>query len=188
MKYFKILSLLAIAAAVSMAFAASASADYVATTTGGATAEPTIHAVNESTHVVIANSIANIECQSTVEGKAEKDGAQVSGKISTLAFTGCTNSWHVTTNATGSLSVDYSGEHNGDVISNGANVTTTRFGVTCNYETNGTTIGTLTGGSNATLDIEAKIPIAAGSSFLCGSGSAKWEGSYVTTSPLYVEP
>jgi len=185
----KMLGLLAVAATAIMVFAASASADYLSTTTGGATAEPTIHAVNESTHVVLANSIANIECQSTTEGKPNSHGTgkPVSGPISTLTFTGCTNSWHVTVNAPGTLSVKANGvNHGGALTSNGANVTTTRFGVTCNYETSNTAIGTVTGGSPATLHIEASIPIAAGSSFLCGSGNAKWEGAYVTTSALYV--
>ena len=190
MKYVKILGLLAVAAAALMAFAASASATTVSTTTGGAAATPTIHAVNEGGHVVLANNIINIECGSTVEGTVESHGSGVTakGNITTLEWPGCTNSWHVTTNKAGSLEVHYTSGHNGELTSSGALVNTTRFGVNCNYETNNTKIGTVTGGNPATLHIEASIPIAEGSSFLCGSGSAKWQGSYVTTSALYVAP
>jgi hypothetical protein len=179
---------LAVAAAAMMAFAGTASADYLTTSTGGATAEPTIHAASEGGHVVLANSFANIECASTTEGKPNTHGTgeAVSGPISSLTFTGCTNSWHVTVASPGSLSVTWTGGHNGALSSSGASVSTTRFGVTCNYETNNTAIGTVTGGNPATLHVEANIPIAAGSSALCGSGNAKWSGAYVTTSALYI--
>jgi hypothetical protein len=189
MKHLKILGLLAVAAAAMLAFAASASADYVTTTTGGSPQTPTIHAVNEGGHVVLANSIANIECASTTEGSvtAHGNGIPVSGPLSSLSFTGCTNSWHVTVTANGSLSLAWTSGHNGTAKSTGTKVTTTRLGVTCNYETNNTDIGTVTGGNPATLDISASIPIAAGSSGLCGSGNAKWSGSYVTTAALYVD-
>ncbi len=188
MKYVKILGLLAVAAAALMAFAGTASATSVSTTTGGAASTPTIHATNEGGHVTLANSIANIECSSTSEGAVESHGAgkEASGNLSSLSFTGCTNSWHVTVTAAGSLSVAWTSGHNGTAKSTGAKVTTTRLGVTCNYETNATDIGTVTGGSPATLDISASIPIAAGSSGLCGSGNAKWSGSYSTTAALYI--
>ncbi len=194
MKYVKILGLLAVAAAAMMAFAASASADYVTTTTGGATPalnSETIHAVNEPTHVVLKNAIANIECNSTVVGKVETHtggtaSTAAEGKISELNWSSCTNNWHVTTSAPGSLSVHWTEKHNGTLYSNGALVKTTRFLVPCNYETSHTHIGTVTGGNPATLHVKASIPIAAGSSELCGSGNATWEGAYVTTSALYV--
>ncbi len=190
MKYVKILGLMAVAAATMMVFAGSASATSVTTTTGGAASTPAVHAVNEGGHVTLTNSIANIECQSTVEGAVESHGAgkEASGSLNWLLFTGCTNVWHVTEVAPGGLALNWVSGHNGSLTSTGSKVTTTRFGVTCNYETNGTAIGTLTGGNPATLDISASIPIAAGSSGLCGTGNAKWSGSYVTTSALYVAP
>ena len=191
MKYVKILGLLAVAAAAMMAFAASASATSITTTTGGAAATPTIHAVNEG-HVTLQNPIANISCSSTVEGKVESHGSGVTagGNISTLNFTSCTNSWHVTAITNGSLEVHWTSGHNGTLTSKGAKVDTTRFGVTCVYEIGaGTHIGTVTGGNPASLHIEASIPINdPESSDLCGTGNAKWEGNYVTTSALYVAP
>jgi len=190
MKYIKILGLLAVAAAALMAFAGSASATTVTTTTGGAAATPKIHGVNEGGHVVLANSIANIECSSTYESSVESHGAGVTDKGVFIAwlFTGCTNEWHVTIIALGSFETHWISGHNGVVTISGLLFSATRFGVTCNYETKNTSIGTVTGGSPATLDVSASIPIAAGSSFLCGSGNAKFSGSYVTTSALYVAP
>ncbi|HEU4462956.1 MAG TPA: hypothetical protein VFR75_10225 [Solirubrobacterales bacterium] len=191
MKYVKILGLLAVAAAALMAFAGTAMATTVTTTTGGAAATPTIHAVNSGGHVTLANPIANISCSSTVEGKVESHGAGVTakGNISKLEFTGCTNSWHVTAITNGSLEVHYTSGHNGVLTSSGAKVDTTRFGVTCVYETNNTSIGTVAGGNPAVLTIAASIPINTGeSSSLCGTGNAKWEGKYATTSALYIAP
>jgi hypothetical protein len=118
MKYVKILGLLAVAAAAMMAFAASASATIVTTTTGGAAATPKIHAVNENTHVTLANPIANISCSSTVEGEVESHGSEApaSGKIGTLLFTGCTNSWHVTAVENGELKVKSAVGHDGNLV------------------------------------------------------------------------
>jgi hypothetical protein len=94
----------------------------------------------------------------------------------------------VTTEHAGSLAVTYTSGHDGIVTSNGALVKTTRFLVPCNYETNNTKVGTLIGGNPATLRIESSIPVAEGSSELCGESNVKWEGSFVTTSVLYVAP
>ena len=186
MKYVKILGLLAVAAAALMAFAGTASADNVSTTTGGAAATPTIHAVSEG-HATLHNPIDKIECASTVEGTVTGHGAgqPVSGPINVLTFAPCTNSWHVTATNAGTLSVSATSGHNGTLTSNGATVVSTRFGVECRYATNNTKIGTVTGGSPATLHIEAAIPFHGGSSF-CGSGATTWTGSYETTAPLFV--
>ncbi|HEU4738473.1 MAG TPA: hypothetical protein VFS54_05245 [Solirubrobacterales bacterium] len=189
MKHFKIFASLAVAAVTTMGFAASASATSITTTTGGAAATPSIHAVNEGGHVTFTNSIANIECSSTIEGSIIEHGAgePAEWELSSLSFTGCTNSWHVTVTALGTLSINWTSGHNGSVVSNGTKITTTRLGVTCNYVTNGTGVGTLTGGATATLDLSASIPLGAGSSGLCSkTGNAKWSGAYVTTSSLYV--
>jgi len=190
LKNLKILGLAATISAALMALAGSAAATTVTTTTGGAASTPTIHLVNEGAHVVFANSIANIECNSTLEGSVASHGAGVTVKVSltSLSFTNCTNSWHYTTVKPGALEFHWTSGHNGTVTWTGALITSTRFGVTCNYETNNTQIGTITGGNPATIDIQASIPIAAGSSFLCGSGNSKWEGSYATTSALYIAP
>jgi hypothetical protein len=190
MKYVKILGLLAVAAAAMMAFAASASATSVSTTTGGAASTPTIHAVNEGGHVSLANSIATIECSSTAEGTVQSHGAGVpaAGKLTSLSFSSCTNGWTLTS-VPGDFSVVWTSGHNATLSSSGATVTAIRhtiFGtVECRYSTNNTHMGTLTGGSLATFHIASNIPFHSGGG-LCGSGSSKWTGTYVTTSALYV--
>jgi hypothetical protein len=193
MKYVKILGLLAVAAAAMMAFAVSASATTVTSPTG-TKATPTIHAVNEGGHVVLANSNANIECSSTVEGKVESHGEGVTakGNISSLSFTSCTNGWTVEVNpvAKGSLEAHWTSGYNGTLTSNGTTVTAilhTIFGpITCRYLTSNTSIGTLTGGNPATLDIEASIPFHSGGG-LCGSGNSAWSGKYVATTAIYLD-
>ena len=188
MKYVKILSLLAVASAALMAFAGSASATTVTSSEGET---PKIVASAEG-HAVLDNPIAKIECASTVEGTVESHGTGVpaAGAISELSFTNCTNSWHVTVVAKGSLSVTGTGGGNGTVSSSGATVEATRFGVVCRYSTGtGTKVGTVTGGTPATMHIEAAIPFHNGS-FLCGEGATTWTGSYSVSKPgtLTVDP
>lgn len=171
-----------------LALAATATATVVTTTTGGAAATPTFHAASEG-HVSLANPIATISCSSTAEGKFESHGAATTatGNLSNLTFTSCTNSWHVTVVNAGSIEIHWTSGHNGTLTSSGAKVDNTRFGVTCVYETKNTSIGTLTGGNPATLQIAASIPLnTAESSPLCGTGNAKWEGNYQFTTALYI--
>ncbi|HEU4738266.1 MAG TPA: hypothetical protein VFS54_04185 [Solirubrobacterales bacterium] len=188
MKHIKTLGLLAFVAAVTMALAASASADRVTTTTSGGTTDetPTIHMVNESTHVSIVNTAVNISCTATLEGTvtSHEAGKPASVHVTVLPINGCTNSWHVTTISGGSISFESS---NGEVISSGLRIQVTRLGTTCVFETTATKIGTITGGSPATLHIEAALALAKESSPLCGSSPAKWEGSLVTTEPLHFD-
>ena len=200
MKYVKILGLLAVAAAALMAFAASASATTVTTTTGGAAATPTIHAVSEekavagTTHVLLHNEAATIQCNSTTEGTVESHGSGVTAKglLSALTFTNCTEGWTVEVVSRGSLEIHWTSGHNGTLTSSGATVKATLhlgiFGtVECNYLTANTDVGTVTGGNPATLHIEASIPKESGSA-LCGGGNAAWTGAYKTTSALYIAP
>lgn len=189
MRIAKSLGLLAIAAAAIMAFAANASATRFTTTTGGFAETPTIHAVNSGFHVTLSNPIANISCSSTIEAKVASHGAYTTGAggVGTLTFTGCTNSWHVTSISNGSLEIHYSAGHNGWVFSSGARIDTTRLGVTCVYETFSTPIGNISGGNPAIINVNALVPLKPfESSSLCGAGSAVWEGQYRTTSALYV--
>ncbi len=195
MKYIKTLGLLAVAAAATMSSPASASADYVTTTTGGATLAPgteTIHAVNEGGHVTMKSGGVVISCNSTTSGIVEMHNFNGTGMASgalnaeNLTFTGCTNFWHVTTELGGRLDVEHTSGHNGTVFSTGAKVRTTRIGINCVYETKNTHIGTVTGGNQATLHVQAAIPVnPAESAEICGT-TGSWEGKYLTTSALYV--
>src|SRR5690349_18147478 len=62
-------------------------------------------------HVVLDNPIATIECASNISGESEihGEGVTVSGSISALTFTSCTNNWHVTTVSAGALEVHGTG-------------------------------------------------------------------------------
>lgn len=195
MKYVKILGLLAVAATALMVFSAIASATTLTSPEGTPLKEgATLHGENENGHVTLANPIANISCASTVEGKIAKEGEggagkPVTGEITHLTFTGCTNSWHVTTISPGDLSLTWKAAGEGSLTSTGAKVETTRIGVKCVYVTNNTAIGTATDTSKTkstpTLHVSAGIPISkAESSALCGEGNAKWEGAYVLTNPM----
>lgn len=187
MKYVRVLGLLALAATALMAFAATASAELTRPTNVTLLKGAAIHAVNESTHVTLdPPSLPAIECNSTVQGSVAVD-AGTSGSISTLSFTGCTSSWHVTTVSGGELEIEATGGYNGVVYSKGATVEATRFGVTCRYATANTTeVGIFTGGDPGTMHITADIPFHSGSG-LCGTDPTAWEGDYVTTGELYVD-
>jgi hypothetical protein len=191
MKHFKSLSLLPIAVAAMLSFAASASATYVTTTTGGAAATPTIHAVNEGGHVSIANPNANIECSSTFSGEVVSHGVggEVWIPLTNISFTSCTNGWTVGVIWTGELRFNASSGHNGSLMSTGTTLRATLhtiFGVIeCNYNTFISNFGTVTGGNPATLNVSGPFEFHSGSG-LCGSGSAKISGNYVTTSALYI--
>jgi hypothetical protein len=187
MKTMKMLGLLAIAAAAMMAFAGIASATTVKS--GGALYTGKIVAANENGHISLHGSNGvTIECAGTVEGTVESHGAGVTaeGKISKLTFPNCTNGNVVHVKKTGSLVAHSTATtNNGTLTSNGAEVEVTAasiFGtITCIYTTTNTSIGTLTGGTPATLDISATIPRTGGSS-LCGS-SGTWTGAYKVSSP-----
>jgi len=191
MKHLRTPAVLAFGLVALMALAATAAATTVTSTTGGAGGTPSGHAVNEGGHITMANAVANISCASTIEGNIESHGSGVTaaGKNTKIEFTGCTNSWHVTTTSAGSLEVHWTSGHNGLVTSTGTKIDSTRLGVTCVYQTNATTMGTMIGGNPATIKLEGSIPINTGeSSGLCGSSSSKIEGSYSSTSAGYVAP
>lgn len=190
------LGLLAVAAAALMAFAGPASATQLTSPTGTLYTGK-IHATSEG-HAKLVNTAlgATIECESTVEGEITSHGTGVTAKgpLTSVLFTPCTNSWHVTTTTPGELELHWISADTAQLTSTGAVVSTTRLGITCNYETNNTAIGHLTdshakGGSTATLHISASIPIGAGSSGLCGTGVSHWSGGYLITTPmeLYVD-
>ena len=199
MRHLKIIGLLALAAAALMALAAGpASATTLTSPTGTVTTGP-IHFVSEekavsgTTHILMHNEAANIECNSTLEVSLSTHGSGVTakGNISNLQFTNCTGGWTYEVISNGSLEIHWTSGYNGTVTWSGTTIRATLhlgiFGtVECNYATNNTDIGTITGGNPATLHLETKMPKESGSA-LCGSSSANWTGAYKTTSELYVD-
>lgn len=155
----------------------------------GTFSTPAIEAESEG-HVTLDHPIANIQCVWAFKGSTEshntKEGTTV--PLSSLSTSGCTESWHGTTVAAGKLTILRTSGYNGKVTWTGATVEMTRLGTTCRYKTENTTLGTLTGGSPATIDIEAKLPLHSGSP-LCGEEAYSLTGSLKVTSPssLYVD-
>jgi hypothetical protein len=87
----------------------------------------------------------------------------------------------------GTLSVTWTSGYNGTVTWSGAEIEKTNaIGVTCIYTTNNTHLGTLIGGSSATLAINSVTIFRTGGSFFCGTHDF-WTGAYQTTGPLYIE-
>ncbi len=206
MKYVKMLGLAALAAAALMAFvgASTASATVLCKTKVNAKGNcpkgwgysGEIHAVSESEEPTLTGELMNVHCpESTVTGNTT-EGTAVStetpnGAITALTFgpEGKCNCPVVVVEK-GSLEVHAKDDlGNGTVTSTGARITitcTTIFGkVHCEYKTNATDLGTLTGstttGSTATIDITANIPIVK-TDELCGS-LAVWHAKYLITTP-----
>jgi hypothetical protein len=183
MKYVKMLGLLAVAAAALMAFAGPASASTLTSPAGttlatGSTIEAT------SSNSKLHGSFITVECshsqvKGTVSENATKNKKDAGGSISTLDFTGC--NYTVTVSNAGSLSI----ASNGTVTSTGAAITIHTSVGECVFSTSNTTVGTLTGGSGATLDINSASIPRTGGSFFCGS-SGVWTGNYTVTSPSYL--
>lgn len=189
MKYLKMLGLMAIALVALTAFASPASATTLTSPAG--THLPvgtTIHAVSKG-HVVLDSAIGKIECNSTLEGNTTTTGGLFKEKTtdvemanSSLSFTGCTTAL-VKVLKPGTLTINSGGGGNGTLVSNGAEVTVETFGVHCIFATSGNTIGTVTGGNPAVIEISATIPrTGGGGGVFCGS-SAPWTGSYEVTKP-----
>jgi hypothetical protein len=186
MKFTKILGVVAVAAMALMAFASSASATTL--TIGGAkqnsavTIKSTLKSGTSALLTDTFGAFANTCTSSTVEGKSSVFTPTVSGSISALSWSSCTEG-NPTVNNMGSLSVSWiKNTINGTVRSIGANVTVpSALGtLTCTTASGeGTDIGTLTGvsstASHATMDINAVLS--------CGAITAKWSGTYTVTSP-----
>lgn len=131
--------------------------------------------------------------EGTVRGKTSNTGSSgeaVKGSIEVLTWgsapTPCTTT--LDTNTLGSLAVNWiTSTNNGTLSGSGSKWTTNIFGVSCVYGTGaGTTLGTVTGGERATIDINAVINKQEGG-FLCPS-TTKWTASYVINEPkpLYI--
>jgi hypothetical protein len=119
---------------------------------------------------------------SEMAAKVESSGGEAtypSGKVSSLAFSGCTHP--MTVHSNGSLRINHLGETtHGTVISIGMKLTlwSTTVGLYVTCETGETDIGTLTGVANethATLDVNAILD--------CGLSETRLTGTYTITTP-----
>jgi hypothetical protein len=199
MKLFKMLGLLAVAAAAMMAFAGIASATIV-TAPSGTLYTKNIHASSENGHTSLHGSNGvTVECPtSTVQGTIEKHGSTVTaeGPITSLTFGGAGGATTACT-AGEIVHVLSLGRLTAHKIAGGAtltadevvvNITTSIFGfpVNCEYKTGkDLDIGEVTNApsatGHATFHIKAVIPRTGGSG-LCGE-SGTWTGQYKIDTP-----
>lgn len=207
MKYLKMLGLAVMAAAALTAIigASAASATVLCTETTtpcpagkkiGPTGDSTdnwIHAVLEEKTLAVLSTTANeplVECEeSTVTMESTHTGSATEtpdGHVTALTFGKCNHGVNVL--AGGKLEVHWiEGTHNGTVTSKEAEVTVSILGVSCTYGSGaGISIGDLTGGTMATMDISTVVQRVAGG-FLCPA-TARWAAKYTVTEPepLYV--
>lgn len=154
----------------------------------GTAATPAIEAESEG-HATLDHLLTKVACQWTLKGKVTEHGVFRSAviKLTELETTGCTNGWHVTTSLPGELKISSTGGYNGTVVWSGSTVATTHLGVTCNYATGNTHLGTITGGSPATIHLDAVYGLHNGSA-MCGE-SVPLTGSISVTAPtsLYID-
>jgi len=180
MKHLKIIGLALVAAAAFMAFAGNASAAPTLTSPSGTEYTGPITATAVETLTLKAGFATDTCTTSTVGGTVSSNTeAEASGSISTLDFGGpCTLT--TTTLSTGSLTILPGGE----VKAIGSEVTVAALGTSCVYgggPSPGTKLGTLTGGTTATLSVKAGLPKISGG-FACAS-PAEWTGKYSVTTP-----
>lgn len=192
MKHLKMLGVAAfVVALMAMAGSVTASATELRCSSSMCAAETTIKAESEGKTVLDA-SFGFLECNLSFEGHTESTGSSsetINGKLTSLSFTGC-GSDTVNVLTLGSFAIhtaEASANNNGKVTLTGLKFTVIHSGIHCIFETNETTIGTLTGsattGGKATLDINATLPRVGGEGGAnCGS-SAPWTGSFRIESP-----
>lgn len=191
MKTLKMFGLAAIAALGLMAFlgASSASADVLCTENinpcpKGKTVTTIVATLHESStlHNTAGTETFDTCTESTVGGSIEHQGEGVnpSGNVTTLDWGTSAPCTHTTdTVKPGELEVD-TVEGRSTVTSRGAEVTVTIGGVSCIYGTGtGVSLGDLTPGTPATLDVNAAV-LKTGGSFACPS-SARWTAHYTIT-------
>ena len=183
MKYIKILSLMAVAAAAFMGITGTASATIIEESNGTQLGKGT-QIESTGTNAVLKAGFSTVECgHSEVDGKTSNAGGageSVEGSITTLKFSECNMT--VTTLKPGKLILHHTSGSNGTVTSQGAEVTVDNHSISCTYGTpTATDIGTLLGGSPAKLTASASLTRIAGG-FLCAN-PATWTATYTVTKP-----
>ena len=215
MKYVKILGLAAVAAMALMAFlgASTASATVLCKTTPVTGVcpegwdypkETVIHASleKETSAELWRSNEKNEEIElvdtctaSTVEGITTNTGGSaetVKGPITALTWgepgTACTRP--TTTSVPGSLEVHAIGDtHNGTLTGSGSSVQVETVFGKCTYGTGeNLDLGIVTGGSMATIDIDAKVTLVKDDGIGICPKTTRWTAKYTVTNPepLYV--
>lgn len=203
MKYLKMLAMTMMAAAAVTAFLGVGAAS--ATVLCSATATPCLNhiyevptqfdasleesAVLESTTGEVLNTCTEGTIKGAIGFAGEANDTTRIG-LDEWSWKKCTQA--ITTLEVGELEIHaIAGTDNGTVTARFEKWTTTLFGVSCSYGTGteiATDMGLLTGGFEATIDINAVLNKLAGSSFLCPS-TTRLTAKYKVTEPkpLFVE-
>lgn len=201
MKHLKLLALAAVAAAAVTAFlgADTASATVLCTTTSTRCTVPYPAgtkfdaSLEEGTSAVFESTTGELRktCTGgTIKGKLANEGGPLETVRITLEewiWTGCTHTSPMI--VAGELEVHHiAGTDNGTLTAKNTKWTTTSVGVSCVYGFgNGAHIGTLTGGFEATIDINAVLRKQEGG-FLCPETEILTASFWVTEpKPLFVE-
>ncbi len=192
MKYLKILGLAAVAAAALMAFvgASSASADVLCeennTPECGAGKQIThIEASQVGTGTLNTTGGATLaKCSGASMTAEDTEGSathEPGGPVSFINWSGCNTT--VDTISPGHLSIETTvveGVHHDTVVSSGGTVTIELFGISCEYTTGtGTSLGDLSTGEPAILNINAVV-LKDGGGGLC-PGSGVWQATMQIT-------
>jgi hypothetical protein len=158
-----------------------------------------IASVEPSESLTLTGGLTLTCSEGEVNGSTSNEGSStetVKGTTSAVTFvlSSCTNcTAGVMTNGTLEVHTEKATANgNGTPTASGFTTHTVCFGFTCNYATGnnrdlGIVKGSSTTGGTATFKIGAELELDSGSSFLCGSGNATWEGSYVVTSPDWLD-
>jgi hypothetical protein len=177
MKHLKLLGLAAMATAL-MALAGSASANPVLTSPAGTEYTGAMTATATGSLLMKTGAFQETCLASTIASNVTTNNTGIaSGEITGLTFSFCGSpTIHILQK--GSLSI----EPNGTVKGSGTQVTWETVGVSCVYgTTTNTTLGTLTGGNPAVINIKASLPRLSGG-FLCANPGSL-EGQWTVTSP-----
>jgi len=193
MKHVKMLSLAAVAAMALMAFVGAGTASatklcsanenpcsaahtYATGTTITSTLKSGTSAILETFGGLVRDTCTGSE----VSGKTSNEsGTTISGSVSTLSFSGCSAKTSVL-EQTGTLEIGSKGE----VTAKGFRVTVEILGESCVYSAGtGTALGTLTGGSPATLTVSATVNINTKESGANCATSSNWTATYTVTTP-----
>lgn len=178
-----------IATAIGALVFAGAAPASVFTSPGGTAYTGEIKAESEAGHFLLESEGApkffRIECQAAFAFSVEKHGSGITpgGALSSLLFNNCTNGDTVIVNKAGSLEAHAVGSGNGTLTASGAEITVHVLaqGIKCVYETINTHIGTLTGGTPATIDVLKATLNRTGGSAFCGTGGLLVAAFKVTT-------
>jgi hypothetical protein len=118
--------------------------------------------------------------------KTQGTGTPVLATVTGLTLSECVG-WSLTVLKPGTLEIrSILGTANGTVTWSGAELTFEALGLDCRYGVNNLDLGTLTGGTDPTLNINLAFPRVSE----CPAAATRWTASFTftTPSPLYVEP